>query len=85
MNDFNLNTLKKIFDEILGYDTQIKNINDETKLIDDLGFSSITLMELIVELEIQLGIEVAVEEFTFDNFLTVKQLSKLIDSKTNKG
>ena len=81
MDNLNFEKIKKVLDDILGYDTQIKETNLDVKLIDDLGFTSITFMELIVELEIQFEIEISVGEFTFEDFNTV---GKLVDFIVNK-
>lgn len=46
-------------------------ITDNTDLIEDLGYSSLELMELIVEIEMEFDIEIP------DEFLTIEYLTKV--------
>lgn len=46
-------------------------ITDNTDLIEDLGYSSLDLMELIVEIEMEFDIEIP------DEFLTTEYLTKV--------
>ena len=67
---------------ILGTNFKPEEIHDGTSLIDDLLFDSITLVQLIVELEEVFNVSLDdIEDFT--SLETYKKLSLFIDEKVD--
>lgn len=54
------------------------NINKNTRLFDELGFDSIMVIDLVVEIETKYNIEFMIEDLIFDNFETVGKLADIV-------
>ena len=54
-------------------------IQDESKLIEDLGFESVTMMQLIIEAENYFGIEFY--DVSFEEIETVGQMYSFIEKR----
>lgn len=61
----------------------IDNINDETDIIDDLGFNSITIIKLIIELEVLFGISFDNDYIDIEEISKIKQLVNYVCEKQN--
>jgi acyl carrier protein len=57
---------------------EVPDAGEHTALMQDLGMSSTTALELILELEEQLELEISVEELDRDHFTTVGTLSDYV-------
>lgn len=55
-----------------------KNLNDDMRLIEDLGFDSLSMMSLIVDLETSYDISFDDVELLFDNFNRIGDLRQVI-------
>ena len=55
-----------------------KNLNDDMRLIEDLGFDSLSMMSLIVDLETSYDISFDDAELLFDNFNRIGDLRQVI-------
>lgn len=55
-----------------------KNLNDDMHLIEDLGFDSLNMMSLIVDLETSYDISFDDAELLFDNFNCIGDLRQVI-------
>ncbi|MGN6715268.1 MAG: acyl carrier protein [Anaerocolumna jejuensis] len=81
-NEMNINeTLKEV---IVGIATQYVNkeeINEETILTTDLGFDSVQVITLIVELESVFKIEIEDYDLEIENLIVYKKLYKMIENK----
>lgn len=67
--------LKKIIVEC-GVGIEKEQINEHTNLIDDLGFESVNLVELIVDIETEFDIEIGDE---YLNMTTLSKYDKLLE------
>ena len=56
----------------------------ETKLIDDLGYDSLEMMQLIVDIENYFGIEFAASDMYLDNLNVYGNLLKYIQVELDK-
>lgn len=57
---------------------EVTGASDTTTLMDDLGMSSTTGLELVLELEDKLEREISVEDMGRDNFETVGSLADYV-------
>lgn len=57
---------------------EVPDAGETTALMQDLGMSSTTALELILELEERLELEISVEELDRDHFTTVGSLSDYV-------
>lgn len=75
-------TTIKQFDN-LGEDSSIQ-LSYDTYLIDDLYFSSVDIITLVVLIEETFGIMIEDEELLSENFLSVKTIVEYITMKVKK-
>jgi acyl carrier protein len=59
---------------------EIPAVSDGTLLRDELGLRSTTMLELLLELEAELGIQIDVEEIDADDMNTVGDLAAFVAS-----
>lgn len=57
-------------------------LSDETDILNDLGFSSITIMQLIVEIEDKFGIEFD-EMLQYEEIDTLEKMSNYVAEKVS--
>jgi len=57
------------------------DLNDNTDLIDDLGFNSINIISLVVCLESEFGIEIPEEYLLLEKLRSYKEIKNMIISK----
>lgn len=62
----------------------VDQIREQTNLIDDLGFDSITIVLLIVEIETKFRIVFEDENLELDVLSSVNKLLNIINQKTSK-
>ncbi|MFV0255061.1 MAG: acyl carrier protein [Erysipelotrichaceae bacterium] len=72
------NKIKEIIAEIL--DVEVSTIADDASILDDLGADSIAVMEIVMELEGEYGVEVPTEDVL--NLKTVNDIVAYIESKS---
>ena len=58
---------------------QNTEISPGMNLIDDLGFDSINMLQLILELEEKFDISISDDDLDIDNFNSVKSITALIE------
>ena len=58
---------------------QTTSICVNMNLIDDLGFDSINMLQLILELEERFNISLSDDDLDIDNFKSVKSITTLIE------
>lgn len=75
------NIIKEIFEQKFN---RIPEIKDEFKLIDDLGFSSLDIAQLIAQLEMELGVDPFVEGASISSVRTVGSLFEVYQSSLRK-
>ena len=73
--------LKKIITEVASRDIEIFEISDDVVLTSDLGFDSIQIISLIVELESQLGIEIEDDDLDIEKLTIYQNLYELVERK----
>ena len=56
-----------------------KNIRGSNRLIEDLGMDSLSIVELIVELESRCGVEFDEEDIVGESFTTVGQVIEMVE------
>ena len=76
--------LKKTIARLSPVDTELSDIKDDTDLIFDLGYDSISIIQLIVELENQFDIVVDDGELVVD-IVRYEELKKLVRQKQPEG
>lgn len=79
------NTKEKVYaiiKELMGNDDV--ELSDDAYLIDDLGFDSVQLMNLIVTLESEFGVEFDDSDMLFENFNQLSSLCDLVDQLLEK-
>lgn len=82
MNDIKEKIKKVIADCVV--DIEVDCIIDSTSLVDDLGFSSINLVQLVVDLENEFNIEISDENLTIEKLATFKDVVSIIDEEISK-
>lgn len=70
--------LKKIIIQISGILSNV-DIDEETNLINDLGFESIMIMELIIKIEETFLFEFSDEEMDIEKIMIVGNLVEIIE------
>ncbi len=73
--------LKKIIADIAPIVVEISEINDNTVLTKDLGFDSVQIISLIVEIESQFDIEIDDEDLDIEKLTVFKTLADMILNK----
>ena len=74
-----LERLKKIIKESVP-DLDIKNVDENSKLVEDLGFDSLAIMMLAMSLEDEFGVRFDKPE----NFVTVKDVLVYLEKNAKK-
>ena len=67
----------KIINDILTDD--VEKIKPEAKLIDDLGADSLTAVEIVMELEKELGVDI--DDSEVEKIVTVQDVINIVESK----
>lgn len=81
----NNNDVKQIiYGAIRNRDRYQNEITEDTNLIEDLGFSSIDMIELIYFLEEKCNIQFSFEDLDIEILMIVGKLVELVLSKTTK-
>ncbi len=66
-------TIIRIIKELI-----IKDVNEDQKLISSGLLDSVAMVQLVLGLESELEIEIALDDLTQENFETVSKISQLI-------
>lgn len=77
--------LKKIIVDIASIAVGISEINDNTILTKDLGFDSVQIISLIVEIESQFDIEIEDEDLDIEKLTVFKTLTDMIVNKIQEN
>lgn len=77
--------LKKIIMDVATSDVDLNEINDNTVLTDDLGFDSVQIISLIVELESQFNIEIEDDDLDIEKLTVFKNLNNMLVEKINRS
>ena len=67
----------KIIKDILTDD--VEKIKPESKLIDDLGADSLTAVEIVMEIEKELGVDI--DDSEVEKIVTVQDVINIVESK----
>ncbi len=67
----------KIIKDILTDD--VEKIKPEAKLIDDLGADSLTAVEIVMEIEKELGVDI--DDSEVEKIVTVQDIINIVESK----
>ena len=70
--------LKKMIVERLFMKIEPDRIEEHKSLVDEYGVDSVSLLELVVGLEEEFGIEVGDDDFSLDHFETVNALAAFV-------
>lgn len=73
--------LKEVIVNIAMQDVDVADINEETNLVKDLGYDSVQIIELIVELETEFDIEIEDDDLDIENMVVYSRLYKTVESK----
>lgn len=79
MRDKLIELIKRCGNEMMEFD-----IDEETNLVEDLGYSSLNLIELIVELEMEFGIEIPDEVLNIETLSMFKNIFTVVENSTAK-
>lgn len=74
--------LYKILSEFNSFGVPIES---NSRLVDDLGLDSLTIIEFLTRLEVEFQIEISDVELTAENFGTVEAIVTHIESKMKEG
>ena len=77
--------LKAIIKDIVTEDIDVNVINDDTVLTDDLGFDSVQIISLIVELESQFNIEIEDNDLDIEKITVFESLNNMLATKLNEN
>jgi acyl carrier protein len=75
------NEIRAFITQELARDTIDANISDDFPLIDSGTLDSLGIFQLVTFLEDEMGVSVADEELTPDNFGTIGAIARLVDAK----
>ena len=70
---------KKIKELLIEKDQTFTQISEDNSLVDDLGLTSMDLAILVANLELELGVEPFLEDFTITEIRTLGDLCKAFD------
>ena len=73
--------LEKIITKIASMEVDVCEINDNTILTRDLGFDSVQIISLIVEIESQFDIEIEDDDLDIEKLTVFKNLIDMISNK----
>ncbi|KFN11286.1 acyl carrier protein [Paenibacillus macerans] len=73
--------LKKIIESLSIRKKILTNITDESDLLNNLGFDSLSIIHLIARIEEEFNIEFSNEELVFENFRSYADVRNLVESK----
>ncbi len=74
-----MNTIDRINNVLSGFNSFCVVINKESRLIEDLGLDSLTMVEFLAELEREFSIQIDDAALTNENFRTVSTVSLFIE------
>lgn len=75
--------LKKLIADVAIKDVVIENIYEDTILTNDLGYDSVQIIELIVELENEFKIEIDDDDLDIEILSVYSKLRTMIINKTS--
>lgn len=75
--------LKKIITDSASQEIGISTINENTILTSDLGFDSVQIIGMIIELESQFQIEIDDEDLDIETITVYKSLYDMVNQKVN--
>lgn len=78
MNDFEMKLEKIVKNGMENY--MVTELNDTTNLFEDLGYDSISIMKLIIDIEEEFGAELDMDYLDIDD-LTIGKLKNLVSNK----
>lgn len=76
--------LKQIINKISDNYVNVDEISNQTNLFEDVGLDSLKIMELVVEIEIQFGIEIDEDDLNMDKISNYYNLKMLVCSLVKK-
>lgn len=79
MNEFEMKIEKIVKNGMENY--MLSEFKETTNLFEDLGYDSISIMKLIIDIEEEFGIELDMEYFDIDD-LTIGKLKDMVKSKS---
>lgn len=79
MNEFEMKIEKIVKNGTENY--MLSEFKETTNLFEDLGYDSISIMKLIIDIEEEFGIELDMEYFDIDD-LTIGKLKNMVKSKS---
>lgn len=79
MNEFEMKIEKIVKNSTENY--MLSEFKETTNLFEDLGYDSISIMKLIIDIEEEFGIELDMEYFDIDD-LTIGKLKNMVKSKS---
>lgn len=79
MNEFEMKIEKIVKNGTENY--MLSEFKETTNLFEDLGYDSISIMKLIIDIEEEFGIELDMEYFDIDD-LTIGKIKNMVKSKS---
>lgn len=64
-----------------GAGLEVDSITDDTNLVDDLNFSSINLIQLVVDLENEFKIVISDENLTVEKLSSLESLTSIVNQE----
>lgn len=78
MENYSRKKLCEVLTNVLGETINETEISDTTELDKDLGIDSVTLIELLVDLEDMYGIEFKDDELMMELFFNINSLEEIV-------
>lgn len=78
MENYSRKKLCEVLTNVLGETINETEISDTTELDKDLGLDSVTLIELLVDLEDMYGIEFKDDELMMELFFNINSLEEIV-------
>lgn len=76
--------LKDVIANVATQDVDAESITEKTILTNDLGYDSVQVIKLVVELENEFNIEIDDDDLDIENLTVYSKLHKMIERKTKE-
>lgn len=73
--------LKELIVDVATQDVNINSINQNTSLTNDLGYDSVQIIRLIIEVESEFNIAIEDEDLEVENLINYYNLRNMIERK----
>ncbi len=79
--NLNQEKLKQLIGEVMGNEKFAGRIDENSDLINDIGMDSLTIINFVLLVEDEFGVEIDFDEFDVENLRSINIFSSYIESK----